>query len=237
MIEHCQRFNRASGKYRCLPNGNVSVAVVNITHELPVLSKSEAEEVSELPIELYHLLVDKDSEAFFTLYHRDHEVPLHFGFPCRYDKETRKVTYLQRSELPSFLRGLPPLSSLCFSLFISHPNTTGKNKVIDDEEAVEPALKLLRLQPPLPQQPIGPSQQDQPALAAMEFGTPMVGANDQKLQGMLGKLGYLYLLPIFEESQLTYDALKELSKEDLKELGLPTGPIIAIYNYLRKEGS
>ena len=54
---------------------------------------------------------------------------------------------------------------------------------------------------------------------------------------LLSQLGYLSLLPKFEEAQLTYDALKEFSKEDLKELDLPTGPRIAIYNMLHKEGS
>jgi len=57
------------------------------------------------------------------------------------------------------------------------------------------------------------------------------------LYELLSQLGYLSLLPKFEEAQLTYDALKEFSKEDLKELDLPTGPRIAIYNMLHKEGS
>jgi len=59
---------------------------------------------------------------------------------------------------------------------------------------------------------------------------------DPKLYALLERLGYLEYLNNFLSEKLTYEALEEFSKEDMKELGLPAGPRIAIYNAVHKIG-
>jgi len=65
---------------------------------------------------------------------------------------------------------------------------------------------------------------------------PSSSMADPKLVELLTRLGYLNFLDKFTSAQLTYDALKEFSKEDMKELDLPTGPCIAIYNAIQHNG-
>eukprot|EP01087_Luapelamoeba_hula_P007490 TRINITY_DN1839_c0_g1_i1.p1 TRINITY_DN1839_c0_g1~~TRINITY_DN1839_c0_g1_i1.p1 ORF type:complete len:899 (-),score=122.24 TRINITY_DN1839_c0_g1_i1:13-2649(-) len=70
----------------------------------------------------------------------------------------------------------------------------------------------------------GPPQQDQPTS----------GPLDAKLMELLTRLGYLQYVDNFVKESLTYEALLEFSRDDLKELGLPAGPRIALHNALHK---
>ncbi len=58
---------------------------------------------------------------------------------------------------------------------------------------------------------------------------------DEQLEDLLARLGYLQFRDVFVREHLTYEALKEFGKDDMKELGLPAGPRIAIYNALHKQ--
>lgn len=58
---------------------------------------------------------------------------------------------------------------------------------------------------------------------------------DQQLKKLLKELGYSDLYDCFLKEKITYRALKKFGKDDLKELGLPLGPQVAIYNALHNK--
>eukprot|EP01090_Pellita_catalonica_P012806 TRINITY_DN2872_c0_g1_i1.p1 TRINITY_DN2872_c0_g1~~TRINITY_DN2872_c0_g1_i1.p1 ORF type:complete len:641 (-),score=135.88 TRINITY_DN2872_c0_g1_i1:680-2602(-) len=57
-------------------------------------------------------------------------------------------------------------------------------------------------------------------------------ALDPKLHALLESLNYLSYADTFVKEDLTYEALQHFEKADLKELGLPLGPRLAIYKVL-----
>ncbi|KAL6048086.1 Copine IVb [Balamuthia mandrillaris] len=70
--------------------------------------------------------------------------------------------------------------------------------------------------------------QSQQPLASQSNATEL----DPQLYQLLERLGYLSFADVFLKERLTFEALTEFEREDMKELGLPAGPRIAIYRAL-----
>eukprot|EP01090_Pellita_catalonica_P015395 TRINITY_DN416_c0_g1_i3.p1 TRINITY_DN416_c0_g1~~TRINITY_DN416_c0_g1_i3.p1 ORF type:complete len:372 (-),score=89.79 TRINITY_DN416_c0_g1_i3:37-1152(-) len=80
-----------------------------------------------------------------------------------------------------------------------------------------------------PQQAGMPPQQQQ---APQSQTNDMLNKLDPQLRELLQSLHYEEYAKIFVNEDLNYEALQEFDKSDMKELGLPAGPRIAIYKRL-----